>query len=125
MPQIKLLPDGRKISKIRGRFEVLIGVGFFCALCFYFPMENASQSLAEWCRETIGFLVWAPLGVLIAIIIACFLWSTLCIRCPTCNGRIRSGRSLSDRRTLLYPCARCDIVWDSDIEQMESSSSGG
>jgi hypothetical protein len=122
MPHIAPLPS---VAKISGRFHVLIGLGILFAIGFYLPNENASQSLADWCRDSIGIFVWAPLGVLIASIIACFMWTTFCIRCPKCAGRIRWGRSLSERRTVLYPCAKCDILWGSEYEQVESPSSGG
>ena len=107
MPQIAPLPS---VGKISGRFDVLIGLGILFAICFYVPNENASQSLAEWCREYVGVFIWMPLGVLIAIIVACFIWATFYIRCPKCGGRIRSGRSLSERRTVLYLCKKGEIL---------------
>ena len=119
MPQIVPLPGVGKISR---RFQVLIVLGILSAVCFYFPEEHASQSLADWCQEWVGILIWAPLGVLVASFIAFGIWTTFCIRCPKCGGRIRAGH-LSERRTVLYPCARCDILWDSQIEQRETSSS--
>jgi hypothetical protein len=113
----------RGMSKISERFTISIGVGIFLAVCFYLPEENSTQSLADSCRASIGFVVWVPLGVLLAIIISFGIWTTFCIRCPQCRGLIRS-RASSDRRTLLYPCRKCEILWDSDIPQRETSSSG-
>jgi hypothetical protein len=121
MPQVIPLP---RIGKINENFQVLTGFGMLLNLCFYIPEEHSTQSVAASCRESIGIFVWAPLAALIAIIIGYIIWATFFIRCPKCTGRIRSG-NLSDRRTLLYPCTRCDILWDSELVVRENTSSGG
>ena len=120
MPKTIPLPGVKKVSE---SFSGLIGVGMLLALCFYFPGEHSTHSLVDSCREWIGFLVWVPLGVLLATLISFGIWATLSIRCPQCGCLIRSG-GLSDRRTVLYPCKKCEVLWDSEIEQRDTSSSG-
>lgn len=120
MPKTIPLPGVKKVSQ---SLSALISVGMLLALCFYIPEEHSTRSLADSCRERIGFVIWVPLGVLLTLLISFGIWAKFFIRCPQCGGLINST-GLSDRRTVLYKCKKCEVLWDSEIEQRDTSSSG-